>query len=69
MGRDRSAGVWFVQTTNNCRPCARGPSLDKFLEKLPNAIAWLFRERETQDGHEVRFEVPLVEHERARIAS
>jgi hypothetical protein len=43
------------------------PSLDKFLENLPIAIAWLFRERETQDGHEVPFEVPLVVQERARI--
>ena len=69
MGRDRSAGVWFFRTTNIAGLALEDPSLDKFQEKLPIAIAWLFRERETQGGHEVPFEVPLVEHERARIAS
>jgi len=68
IGRDRSAGVWFVRTTNIPGLALEDPSLDKLLEKLPDAIAWLFRERKAQDGHEVPFEVLLVEHERARIA-
>jgi Domain of unknown function (DUF1902) len=69
MGGDRSAGLWFVRTTNIAGLALDNPSPDKFLEKLPIAIAWVFREQETQDFHEVPFEVPLLEHERARIAS
>ena len=68
IGRDRSANVWFVRTTNIPGLALEDPSLDSLLDKLPHAVAWLFRERRIQEGQEVPFEVLLVEHEHARIA-
>ncbi len=69
VGRDREASVWFVRTTNIPGLALEGPSLDNLLKKLPDAIAWLLRENKSEKGFEVPFEVLLVEHERARIAS
>jgi hypothetical protein len=69
VGRDREASVWFVRTTNVPGLALEDPSLDNLLKKLPDAIAWLLRENKSEKGHEVPFEVLLVEHERTRIAS
>jgi hypothetical protein len=69
IGRDREASVWFVRTTNIPGLALEDPSLDNLLRKLPDAIAWLLRENKAQKGHEVPFEVLLVEHERARLAN
>jgi Domain of unknown function (DUF1902) len=67
IGRDRKASVWFVRTSNIPGLALEDPSLDNLLDKLPDAIAWLLREQKAQGGHEVPFEVLLVEHESARI--
>ena len=69
IGRDREAGVWFVRTTNIPGLALEDPSLDNLLVKLPDAIAWVMRENRVKNGPDVLFEVLLVEHERARIAS
>ena len=69
IGRDRKAAVWFVRTTNIPGLALEDPSLDNLLAKLPVAIAWVLRENKARDGYEVPFEVLLVEHERAHIAS
>ena len=69
IGRDREASVWFVRTTNIPGLALEDPSLDNLLRKLPDAVAWLLRENKVLKGHEVAFEVLLVEHERARIAN
>ena len=69
IGRDREASVWFVRTTNIPGLALEDPSLDNLLRKLPDAVAWLLRENKVLKGHEVPFEVLLVEHERARIAN
>jgi len=69
IGRDREAGVWFVRTTNIPGLALEDPSLDNLLVKLPDAIAWVMRENRVKNGPDVPFEVLLVEHERARIAS
>jgi len=67
--RDRKAAVRFVRTTNIAGLALEDPSLDNLLAKLPDAIAWVLRENKAKDGYEVPFEVLLVEHERAHIAS
>ena len=70
IGRDREASVWFVRTTNIPGLALEDPSLDNLLRKLPDAIGWLLRQNKAQNGHgDVPFEVLLVEHERAHVAS
>ena len=67
IGRDRKAGVWFISTTNIPGLALEDPSLDNLLDKLPDAIGWLLRERKTQNGN-VPFDIVMLERERVQIA-
>lgn len=67
IGRDQEASVWFVRTTNVPGLALEDPSLDNLLNKLPETIAWLLRENKAHNGHEVPFEVLLVEHARTSL--
>lgn len=67
IGRDRKAGVWFVSTTNIPGLALEDPSLDNLLDKLPDAIGWLLKERKTQNSN-VPFDIVMLEHERVQIA-
>jgi hypothetical protein len=67
IGRDKEAGVWFVQTTNIPGLALEDPSFDSLLEKLRDSIPWLLQEREA--NQEVPFQVRLVEHETVHITA
>jgi hypothetical protein len=63
IGRDKTAGVWFVRETNIPGLTGEDPSLDALLEGLPETISWLFSDPKRAGLKEVPFKIMVEEYE------